>query len=359
MCIAISIPDKFSAARRAVKVVAVVETLVYRSETQEVVISFDCIVRNEADYPVDLWVTHVDNVEGRLATEDWFSYSSFNGDERAELVASIHNGGWNFDGVNGILKYQDPIETFVDESENCDLVARALSFRNDQIHQDRATQVYSDLIDFRAPPFTESDRGACAPVYRLATFPKDPMRPEPNGDFLPYSTFRVGPIQSSRAGLGTMFRITVVIAREAYRRLIQPRDGASFGIYSSERVCNTVMDFALPRFERNRRFDEYKSFFEKEVVASLITPEKYQIVILQPTQEDTRRRCVIARPTSSRISQRVIQDSNLRKRAMWFNAWSSDFTMVLEYGEPSDLQASSYRADMEDQFESETSATRQ
>jgi hypothetical protein len=97
MCIAFSIPQCYAHLRHAISIPVVVETLEYRSDTEEVVVAFDCIVRNDTGLPISLWITHVDNVEGRLGTEDWFSISDRNPDENAELIQGIHDGGWLFD----------------------------------------------------------------------------------------------------------------------------------------------------------------------------------------------------------------------------------------------------------------------
>lgn len=329
MCVTVSLSRKSWRWREFVSVPIVLETLEYRSDTREVIVSLDCVVRNSSDEPVDLWLTHVDNVEGRLATEDWFSLGSDAPDSRAQMISDIHAGCWNFDPKAGRLRYRDPVDVYPNSSESTGfaLSAQPLSYRPEQIPSSTKRQLHSGSVDCTAEPYTVSNRSA----YRLLPHPILPEGQVPKETALPYSAFSIGPITPTGNCEAIFFRLTIVIAGDAYTRLVQPVDGAKFYVYSGNRVCDEIEDFGLGRIRRRPYSDTFRSFFEDEIKSTKIEPEKYQIIICQPDNEMTDRQCVTVMPTSTRITQRTISGDRASERAMWFSAWASDFSMVLEY----------------------------
>lgn len=332
MCVNVSLSKRFWRWREFVSVPIVLETLEYRSDTREVVVSIDCVVRNLSNEPINLWLTHVDNVEGRLATEDWFSLSDNVPDFRAQMISEIHDGCWDFDPDAGRLRYRDPIDAYPNtcESSGFALTAQALSYQPERVRLNSRRQLYSDFIDMTAAPFTVANRSA----YRLRPFPSPPEPRTPNETLYPYSTFGVGPISPTADCEALFFRLTIVIASDAYSRLVQPIDGEKFYVYSGKRVCEEIADFGLPRIRRRPHYDAFCKFYDDEIKSTRIEPEKYQIVICQPDPKIRNRKCVTVKPTSTRMSQRTISDDRVRDQAMWFSASSPDFSMVLEYVEP-------------------------
>jgi hypothetical protein len=342
MCISISLPQEFHKFRNHVKIKIVIETLLYRSDLREVVLSFDCVVENWADEPIDLWMSHVDNVKACLGSEDWYSLGSNNPDKRATLVSEIYGECWDFDAASGSIAYRE-LATVDDLPRSYATVGELLSFHDAAFRPRSLDQINAAFVALDTQPFVVSGRSACAPIFRLRPFPSCGRAEKPNERVLPYTTVRVGPIKPSRNHLGTTFRLTLVIAKDAYTRLVQPEEDALFHIYSSDRLCNIVSDALLPRFMRDPRHDEYQEFFVDEVLSSLLLPEVYQIVVGQPEDEE-QGRCILVHPSGSSITQRVIRDQKTRLKALWFNAWSSDFSMVLEYADREFSRTKGFRA---------------
>jgi hypothetical protein len=339
MCIAVSLPARSPSAREQICVEAVIETLLFQSNLRQVVVSFDCIISNQSDEPVDVWMTHVDNVEGRLATEDWRSDRPEAVDERTFLLGAIHEGGWQANFATGLLRYRDPVHN-TDEPAT---VARMLSYRPAHRAVPELAQIHSDFIDTRSAPYLPPGRGEESAVYKLLSFPEASRATPLNCALLPFTTFRVGPIMPSEGGVATAFRLTVLVANDSYFRLVQPQDEATFYVYGAERVLHEIQDENFPEFQRDPRQSEYQSFFASEIVKNLLTPAAYQVIIVQPPPGDRSRRCILARPTSPRISERVISDPAARQRALWFNAWSPDFSMALKYGDRGARDFEGYR----------------
>lgn len=326
MCIAINLlsscRDRGGDLKQLIDIPIVVETLRYQSAARKVLIAFDMIVRNRAQKPVHLYLTHADNVEARLATEDWFPKKEAKSDDRMRLMRQIYGPYWKLE--RRLLTYTDPIRGSLGaKGDNEPVEARPF------IYCPRGVSVGSDVgIDPSLIDATDEVFG----TWRLKRQPQDdgPL----NEAFRPFSTFQLGPIPP---GVTIFARTTLVIRGETYTRLVQPEPGCPFPVVSAPKVVRQIEVSGLPDFVKDPHYPRYERFFREDIQQDWIEPHRYHIIIAQPSKQDDRDeinpddQLVKFRPASSSISELYIANHAARERALWFNTWSSDFRLILQY----------------------------
>ena len=283
-----------------------IETLLYRKSEFKVLIACDVIIRNTSKTTEQyVLLTHPDNVQGRLATEDWFPQEA-NSDDRKRLIESVYGPSWSIDHGNRSLRFVDPANMSVA------IAAEPLTVSRQEL---AGRKVHDECV------YHEDE---WLGTYRLKNCPQEISSVQ---EFQPYSTFLIGPIPPDT----TVFaRVTVVISDGAYKRLVL---GASadhtFTVVGPDRLFERL-HFAT--FEENRgahSYDTYRQFFDSEIATARIVPERYQVLIGQP--QNNSDDAVLVRPTTSNVSEWFIPDDDARENALWYNARLQDFCLVLAY----------------------------
>ena len=299
-----------------IHVYAIVETILYRSAERKVYISCDIIVRNDAVDPVDVVLTHPDDVEGRLATSDWFPEPNREVDERMDLVRRIYGKYWEVVAKDCSIRFLNPTRSPVGTHDPAKRIeARALGFSK--------VPGPSDFIHVNPRHVIPQDE--CFGTCRLRPYPEVP--PPPSVESRPFSSFCL----SLPAKSWVFARVSVFVERETYHRLIEsgtPLGGARFAVIGPTRIIEQLKQ-DLKIAQPNNPFRDFLDNIEKHQVI----PERYQIIIGQADVDRTSNQLVRVRPTSSVIRELCIPDYETRDRAMWFDAISTDFRIDLEYEE--------------------------
>src|SRR6266851_89662 len=114
MCFLVSVSQENHAVKKQIDIPVILETILYESAQRKVTVSCDMVVNNKAATPVVLYITHPDDVEGRLATEDWFSPPGVHPDHRATLVCAIYGKTfWAVSPEDRMLEFANPTESSV------------------------------------------------------------------------------------------------------------------------------------------------------------------------------------------------------------------------------------------------------
>lgn len=340
MCIALSLSKSCRDLLGVVDIPVVIETIQYLSTQRKVLIAFDLVIRNRAsgDKPAWLLLTHIDDVEGQLATENWFPRDEKDSDARMRLLRRIYGKHWDIDPTARSLRYTDPIESLLGEPvQEQAIEAYALSYRPD-IGAGTAVPTARPEVD----PTLIDPRSRCFDTIRLQPVPEMGLQLTANTEnptqqpVRPYSTFCLGPIP---AGTSAFARMTLVIQGAAYGRLVQPEEGAPFEIVSGRLIREQIRSNMDSEAARTPPGSNFKRFFDENLNQGL-DPTRYQIIIMQPLEGDHANHLVRFRLASPTISELPIADHRARDRALWFNAWSQEFRLVLRY-EPNQESANS------------------
>jgi len=318
MCIFLSQRAKGKERNPQVRIHHVTEVVRYSSSRRVVQIAFDVVIENlDRQEHATVLGTHPDNVDGYLATGQWRTDDS----EHTRIVKQVYGDqwqvDWNVDG--GQLHYTHPMpypERIGGTASSGEVVAKPLL--------DTVYAVEPDARDaeaLRAGLIAEGD-------VRLQKYPLE-ADAVPANEYRPYSCFPIGPIPPGETIYARLF---IVIQGDAYDRLVEPRANSAFAVVSPERIRNHIENFALNTFRTTPQLYEiYQDTFDREITATSIPPDCYQVILLQSA--DPADRVVLFRPTNSDVSELYIGDEDAQDRALWFNAWSGNFLIVLKYGE--------------------------
>jgi hypothetical protein len=311
MCLLASVAAEHRSFRHDIHIPIVVETLLYESASRSVLTACDLIVCNQSGARVDLFLTHPDDVEGWLATEDWFPelWDRPTADERMTLLRQIYGKYCHLDPPTRTLHFVNPVTCPIGAHDlPAAKPAHALSYRP----HDGSFKVDTEYLD-------------SASCYRGA----NRMRQYPNGTGgpRPFSAFRFNLGPNARV----FFRLTTVIRHDAYNRLVDhPGGRATFDVVGPEQVLGRL-DRDVPNDAQVARpFQE----FSAQLREGHVEPQHYHIIIAQAGPADPGQRynrLVGLRGTSPTIRELYVLDDNARNRALWFDAVSADFRMVLRY----------------------------
>lgn len=259
---------------------------------------------------LELELTHPDEVEGRLATEDWFPPGEER-DERMDLVQRVFGSCWQVDRGQRVLHFMDPYAYHGGGSSVSPLAARALSFPDNPAG---AAQ------DPRHLNLGGEDAGYLS-TYGLKTEPSVGTRRV-------FSSFRL----SLPAQQAVFARVSVYVRGEAYDRLIASKKGR-FAVVGPAQTLRELETEVLR--SGTSSVGPYADALTR-VKRALIKPARYHILIGQPALENAEDQLVRVRPTSSSIRELYIPDVDARERAFWFESPSADFQLHLEYVPRSD-----------------------
>ncbi|MEK6257104.1 MAG: hypothetical protein AABP62_00670 [Planctomycetota bacterium] len=330
--------------------VIVVECAFFRSGEQSALISFDVFVRNGSNEDAYLLLTHIGTPTLVLFASGDHIIGSDNEvlDERVHLLRQVYDNSWSSRPDESIVEFGDPVEASLDANRR-GITARLLtvSGKHGSRSVDSEKCLKSPVADFSFV----SPRGESSAAYEMRDLLGDAVESATGKtpDWRPFGSYRVGPFPATKhlqeAGESepewTVFRVTIELCDEAYRRLVAPQMSAPFEMTSSERVVeqlrrrlchNQPVDVTTPEW------NVYREFFNKYIDSAHVRPQCYQIVLGQPDLNDERRKpesirnCIVqVRPTSSNIAERYIKNEDSRCRAMWFHSWGPDFSLVLRY----------------------------
>jgi len=77
-------------------------------------------------------------------------------------------------------------------------------------------------------------------------------------------------------------------------------------------------------------FETYKLFFDEEIRPSVIEPKRHQIIVWEPNDPSDGDPVTRFRTTDCHVTELLIPDFTARDRALWLNAWSQNFSLLLQ-----------------------------
>lgn len=309
MCFLASLAHDYKDLRRSVRVPILVETLLCESAARQVLVGCDLIVENRANGPADLFLTHPGDVEGRLATEDWFNTERPAPDERVVLVQQIYGKYWGLNVEERTLHFVNPVECPVG-GHALGPPANALSFRPPRVLP-RCPELAPAYVLPEAPYFG---------TYPLKRFPEAPDGGRPFSAFC----FNLPPRSQ------VFFRLTAVLAGDAYTRLVDRPGGTTFDVIGPDQVLRRLDRDLTGHTGVAQPFED----FYGDLRAGHVEPEHYHVIIAQPDDANPQKRhnrLVGCRPTSPAVRELYILHDGARDRALWFDAVSADFRIILQY----------------------------
>ena len=306
LCIIIADADKKRDDR--LRLMQIVESLVYNREKKSVSISFDVLVGNQRGEEVSLFLVHRGLSPCVLQRDNLLSYERQSPDQWRDEDAVPREA---------VLR-----AVYQDDKQIIDPVkGRATT---PKFHERR------DSFGLQNAPTTIDCMEQSGLSISTEILAKEDDWPE--GIFPPFSAFRVGPLRPGNS----WFRIVMEMTGLSYDYLVDYP--VHFWVDGPHRVQQQILEKDIPL--RGHMMPECEAFFKTHIADFVLEPIAYDVVIHLPGTDGVSGR-IVAEPCSGDEYVASITHPAVSKRAVRFVTRSPEFWIDLRYADDTRLKKDS------------------